>query len=55
MGASDLKNLRSRGCFYGNKFNLDVDATAVLCQLKELVCQNLKIQKDNKTYYNKIF
>ena len=55
VGAPDLKKLRSEGCFVGNKFNLDVDATAVLCQLKELVGQNLKIQKDNKTYYNKIF
>ena len=55
VAAPDLEQLRSPGCFIGNKFSLNVDATAVLCQLKELVDQNLKIQKDNKKYYNKIF
>ena len=55
VAVPDLRYLREKGCFIGNKFNLEVAATAVLCQLKELVDKNLEIQKDNKKYYNKIF
>ena len=40
VAVEDLPKLREEGCVIGNKFRLSVDATAVACQMKEILAMN---------------
>ena len=49
FGALDLPRVRETGqqCLTGNKFNLEVDASAVFCQMKQLRGGNGQPQQDD--------
>ena len=36
VAVEDLPKLREKGCMMGNKFKLSVDASAVVCQMKNI-------------------
>ena len=40
FAVGDLETIRNSNCLTANKFNLKVDATAVLCQLQYIKAQN---------------
>ena len=50
LGVGDLESATNSECYTANKFNLDVDPMAIVCQMKYLIKKEMK--KSKKTVKN---